>query len=112
LPTGSYTNAGCPSPDQACSDPDWSTTTATTRYLGDVAPSGTAVFAYSGKSSDPLALDGSLNPPGVPAASLEDVLIVTFTDTQPSPGGSGTTTRSVSVPVTGNVYQSTTSGNG
>jgi hypothetical protein len=108
-PTGSYTNAGCPSPTAVCADPDWSDAPSQTRDVGPLS-GGDAVLAYTGTGGDAIPLDPTLDPPALDPPDLADVLLVTVDATLSAPGTSLRT--SLSVPVTGNVYQSATNGNG
>jgi hypothetical protein len=109
-PAGSYTSAGCPTSTESCSDPDWSTAVPATRYLGQFTGTA-AVFSYADTADSPVPLDSSLLPPSVVATALPTVLVVRVTVSVASLSGE-TTATSIAVPVTGNVYESSTNGNG
>jgi hypothetical protein len=110
-PTGGYTNAGCPSADASCTDADWSAASVTQRYLGRGSVGSDAMFSYRDAGGAALALDGARTPPAIDAADLTMVELVDVRTN--ASGGAGTTPGgSTAVALTGNVYQSSTNGNG
>jgi hypothetical protein len=110
-PSGGYTNAGCPSATAGCSDPDWATATIAQRYVGTLAAVGGSVFSYRDASGAPVAVDDGLTPPTLPASALPTVELVSVSAAVSVAGGA-TTSPSTSVALTGNVFQSSTNGNG
>jgi hypothetical protein len=69
------------------------------------------VFSYGDADGSPITLDPSTVPPSIDATELPAVLTVTVTASLASLPGQ-TAASSMTVPVTGNVYQSSTDGNG
>lgn len=110
LPTGGYTNAGCPSPASSCTDPDWSTATVSQRFVGTLATTAVSPFGYRDAAGESVAKNDDLTPPAVAAADLPAVELVSI-EADVSPSGS-TSASATLVALTGNVYQSSTNGNG
>jgi hypothetical protein len=110
-PTGGYTNAGCPSADAACTDADWSAAAVTERYVGTIAAGSDPLFTYHDAGGAGLGLDQASTPPAIDAADLTTVELVDVT-TDVSGAVGSTWSGSTAVALTGNVYQSSTDGNG
>jgi hypothetical protein len=111
---GSYTNAGCPSPTASCTSANWAGIVPLNRYVGQLAIGSTKVFGYrdtSGSTGSTVTLSQTLTPPGVSVSDLQNVVVVTVTAAFAYPPAQSVTS-TVSVPVTGNIYQATSSGDG
>jgi hypothetical protein len=110
-PTGGYTNAGCPSATAACSDPDWATATVAQQYVGTLSADAGAVFSYRDASGVAVAADDGLTPPAIPPPALPTVELVSVS-ADVSVARGATVSASTSVALTGNVFESSTNGNG
>jgi hypothetical protein len=101
-PTGSYTDAGCPTATVPCTNADWSSATSSDRYLGPVLDSTGPLFGYQDAAGDPVAL-GAGPTPSVGAASLAGVNVVSVSVAAPPTGADQPPPTEVAL--TGNVYR-------
>lgn len=108
LPTGSYTNAGCPAPEASCADPDWQSATSSTRFVGRLADA--AILSYSDEQDATVPFDPDLAPPAVPLSDLGNVVVITVATTLSSPPDT-TLSQRAEVTVSGDADTATSDGN-